>query len=143
LGRLIRMVQLRDRDSICCHDLSVSQCHALKALVERPLMLNELAASLYLDKSTTSRIADALLKKGYAIRERHPEDGRARVLTITEPGRRLFARIEEQLIDSLQHLVADIEPAMRDSLLVLLDRLVKAAGSCIDVGSGCCRWRGD
>ena len=143
LGELMRMVQLRDRDCICCHDLSVTQCHALKALCARPMKLNELAAALYLEKSTTSRVIDALLKKGYVTRERHPEDGRARVLAVTESGRRLFLEIEQQLIQGIQHLIVDIDPALRENVLELFARLVKAASTCIDVGSGCCRWRRD
>ena len=31
---LVRVYQFRDRDRICCHDISVTQCHALEALVE-------------------------------------------------------------------------------------------------------------
>src|SRR5690606_18937495 len=34
LSDLIRVYQFRDRDRICCHDISVSQCYALEALVE-------------------------------------------------------------------------------------------------------------
>ena len=53
LEDLLRVVQFRDRDRICCHDVSVTQCYALRALVEDgPMGLNSLAESLYLDKST-------------------------------------------------------------------------------------------
>lgn len=31
---LVRVYQFRDRDRICCHDISVTQCYALEALVE-------------------------------------------------------------------------------------------------------------
>ena len=64
LSDLIRVYQFRDRDRICCHDLSVTQCYALEALVRRgPLTMNELAARLFLDKSTASRVVDALERK--------------------------------------------------------------------------------
>ena len=34
LSALIRVYQFRDRDRICCHDVSVTQCYALEALVK-------------------------------------------------------------------------------------------------------------
>ena len=96
LSELVRVYQFRDRDRICCHDISVTQCYALEALLRRgPCGLNELAAELYLDKSTASRVVAALERKGYVSRAPHPEDGRAVVLTVTPAGRRLHDRIRE------------------------------------------------
>ena len=87
LSDLIRVYQFRDRDRICCYDVSVSQCYGLEALVRKgPMTLNDLAAYLYLDKSTASRVVDALERKGYVARAPHPDDGRASVLTRTELG---------------------------------------------------------
>ena len=57
---LVRVYQFRDRDRICCHDISVTQCHALETLVEHgPMRLGALAERLFLDKSTTSRVVAA------------------------------------------------------------------------------------
>src|SRR6185295_17411735 len=69
LTELVRVYQFRDRDRICCHDISVTQCYALEALLRRgPSGLNELAAELYLDKSTASRVVAALQRKKYVSR---------------------------------------------------------------------------
>ena len=35
VAELVRIYQVRDRDRICCHDISVTQCHALEVLVAR------------------------------------------------------------------------------------------------------------
>src|SRR5687768_17057407 len=81
---LVRVYQFRDRDRICCHDVSVTQCHALEALVDHgPLRLGELTDRLFLDKSTTSRVVRTLVKKGYV--EQHPDaaDRRATALSAT------------------------------------------------------------
>src|SRR3954452_12732269 len=75
LEDLLRVYQFRDRDRICCCHVSVSQCYALEGLVRRGSMtLNELAPCLYLDKSTASRVVDALERKGDAARLPHPKD---------------------------------------------------------------------
>src|ERR1044072_3566354 len=64
LSDLTRMLQFRDRDRICCHDVSVTQCYALEALVARgEQTLNELAGELYLAKSTARRVVDALVAR--------------------------------------------------------------------------------
>src|SRR5262245_28985568 len=82
LNELVRVYQFRDRDRICCHDVSVTQCYAIEALIRRgPSGLNDLAAELYLEKSTASRVVATLERKGYVTRSAHPEDGRAIVLT--------------------------------------------------------------
>ena len=62
---LVRVYQFRDRDRICCHDVSVTQCYALETLVEHgPLRLSALAERLFLDKSTTSRVVSSARSEG-------------------------------------------------------------------------------
>ena len=130
LSELVRVYQFRDRDRICCHDVSVTQCYALEALVRRgPSGLNELAAELYLDKSTASRVVTTLERKGYLTRVTHPEDRRAIVLTITGAGRRLHERIRLGLIEEERALLADFEPEVRAAAPRLLLRLARAAAS--------------
>src|SRR5437016_10978058 len=90
LAEFIRVYQFRDRDRICCHDVSVTQCYALDALLRRGLAtLNQLAADLCLDKSTASRVVTTLERKGYVARATHPHDARAVLLTTTASGKRL------------------------------------------------------
>jgi DNA-binding MarR family transcriptional regulator len=53
MSDLIRIYQFRDRDRTYCHGISVSQCYALEAVARHgPLTVNQLAAYLYLGKST-------------------------------------------------------------------------------------------
>lgn len=141
LSDLIRVYQFRDRDRICCYDVSVSQCYALEALVRRgPLTLNELAAHLYLDKSTASRVVDALERKGYVNRTPDPKDRRALRLEATAAGRRLVQRIEGEILAEERRLLADFPPEVRRSMAVLLRRLAEAAADRVDTSGGqCCR----
>src|SRR4051794_40071483 len=91
LSDLVRVYQFRDRDRICCHDISVTQCYALEALVRQgPSTLGAVAAELYLDKSTASRVIASLERKRYVSRSSHPKDGRAVVLKPTRAGRHLY-----------------------------------------------------
>jgi len=141
LSDLIRVYQFRDRDRICCHDISVSQCYALEALVERgPLTLNDLAAHLYLDKSTASRVVDGLERKGLARRGAHPEDGRAVLLSATHAGTRLCRRIQDELVVDQMRLLEEFEPDVRQAMTRLIARLADAAAARLETGGGtCCR----
>src|SRR5262245_3334698 len=108
LEDLLRVYQFRDRDRICCFDVSVSQCYALEGLVRRGGMtLNDLAAYLYIDKSTASRVVDALERKGYVARSPHPKDGRAVLLEATSAGRELEGKIRESILAEERQLLAD------------------------------------
>lgn len=139
LSDLTRMLQFRDRDRICCHDVSVTQCYALEALVARgELTLNELAAELYLDKSTASRVVDALVAKGYAERRPHPDDGRAVQLTPTRAGRRLYEKIDAELLAEVRGVAAGFAPAVRRSMTDMLHRLVRAAAPRVAAGAAAC-----
>jgi MarR family 2-MHQ and catechol resistance regulon transcriptional repressor len=141
LADLIRVYQFRDRDRICCYDVSVSQCYGLEALVRRgPMTLNDLAAHLYLDKSTASRVVDALEKKGYVARSPHPEDGRSLRLVTTPAGRDLHARIESDLVQEERGLLADFDPQTRAAMIQLLGRITRAATARVEASGGsCCR----
>ena len=141
LSELVRVYQFRDRDRICCHDISVTQCYALEALLRRgPSGLNELAAEMYLDKSTASRVIAALERKRYVTRAPHPEDGRAVVLTVTAAGRRLHDRIRRDLIAEARQLLEDFEPEVREGAARLILRLARsaAARSGAATGTACC-----
>jgi DNA-binding MarR family transcriptional regulator len=141
LSELTRVYAFRDRDRICCFDVSVSQCYALEEIVRRGgPTLNELAAHLYLDKSTTSRVVDGLERKGYAVRAPHPEDGRALRLRPTPAGERLLARIRESILEEERDLISGLDPAVRRALPSLLRRLARAAAARVDTAGGtCCR----
>ena len=142
LSELVRVYQFRDRDRICCHDISVTQCYALEALLRRgPSGLNELAAELYLDKSTASRVVAALERKRYVSRAAHPEDGRAIVLTVTPAGRRLHdadpGGPDRRGAGSFSRTSSPRSGKARRVLILRLARAA-AARSGVAPGAGCC-----
>lgn len=139
LSELIRVYQFRERDKICCHDLSVTQCHALEVLVDSgPLSMNELAARLFLDKSTTSRVLDALERKDLAVREANPEDRRALRLLSTTAGAELLGRIRVGILGEEKRLLSEFEPAVRREMIRLIGRLGRAAAARVDTTGGTC-----
>jgi len=127
---LVRIYQFRDRDRICCYDISVTQCYALEALAEKgPMRSLTLAALLMLDKSTTSRVVDALVRKGYVERLTDADDARALSLRITRSGRGLYDKINRELIQQQAELLADLDPTVRAGVTDVMRRLARAAES--------------
>jgi DNA-binding MarR family transcriptional regulator len=142
VAELVRVYQFRDRDRICCHDISVTQCHALEALIQHgPLRLGDLSERLFLDKSTTSRVVRALVKKGYVEQHADAADGRAIALSATSTGRHLCARITRDLVHQQQELLADLDPEVRAGVVNVIQRLAQAADSRfrsgVSVGASC------
>ena len=139
LSELIRVVQFRDRDRACCYDLSVSQCYALKAVAQRArLTVNELAAHLYLDKSTASRLAQSLVDQGYLERVRDDEDGRVVLLVPTPAGSALCATIEAGEAREYAELLADFDPQVRGEINRLVGRLGRCFAASVEASGGSC-----
>ena len=139
LTDLIRVYQFRDRDAVCCYDVSTSQCHGLERLANRgPMTLNEFAASLYLEKSSASRLADGLERKGYIKRKPRVDDARYLQLELTNRGRTLHDRIERDLIDERAEVLADLTTGERKLVIESIARLAGAASARVSTEGGCC-----
>jgi MarR family 2-MHQ and catechol resistance regulon transcriptional repressor len=148
LADLVRAYQFRDRDRICCHDISVTQCYALEALKrDGPMRLNDLAARLFLDKSTSSRVLGALVRKGYAERLVDLIDGRAISVRITAKGQKLYNRIHCDLVQQQAQMIEDLTPDVRRAAIEVIARLARAAERKFGIGraplneSSCCGLR--
>ena len=144
---LVRVYQFRDRDRICCHDISVTQCYALEAVTEHgPLRLGALAERMCLDKSTTSRVVATLVRKGYLSQCPDAADARATTIAVTTTGRQLYARITRDLVAQQHDVLQDLDPVVRDGVVDVIRRLAAAAekrfrsgvsvGRTVCVGSG-------
>jgi MarR family 2-MHQ and catechol resistance regulon transcriptional repressor len=142
VAELVRVYQFRDRDRICCHDISVTQCYALETIVEQgPMRLGALTERLFLDKSTTSRVVAALVKKGYVEQRADASDGRAIALHVTSSGRRLYRRITDDLVAQQEQLLQDLTPDVREGVVKVIRGLARAADSRFRSGvsvGGCC-----
>lgn len=126
LNRLIRVHQFRDRDQICGHDISVAQCYALETLVKQgPLRSRDLAARMFLDKSTASRVVDALVRKGHAQRTPDHRDRRAVQVVATAHGQALYRHIRGELVADHRALIERLRPEVRAAAVDLLTALTE------------------
>jgi MarR family 2-MHQ and catechol resistance regulon transcriptional repressor len=140
---LVRVYQFRDRDRICCHDISVTQCYALEAVAEHgPVRLGALAQRMCLDKSTTSRVVATLVRKKYLTQTPDAADARATAIAATRSGRQLYERISRDLITQQHEVLQDLDPEVRDGVVEVIRRLARAAEkrfmSGVSVGKPAC-----
>lgn len=130
LSELVQAYQFRDRKATHYHGISVTQCYALSSVVGHWAMtLNELAGELYLDKSTTSRVVDSLVEKGYVRRSRDSGDARTLSLEPTAKGLALHSKIQRDLVREMRSLIADDSPATRSATIRLVARLARSAST--------------
>jgi len=126
LNQLVRVYQFRDRERICCYDVSVTQCYAVETLVKRgALRLQLLAEEMFLDKSTASRVIDALERKGYVSRVEDDEDRRAVKIQVTDAGRGLYEKIRGDLIAEERAMIENLSAEARQGALTLLRQITR------------------
>ena len=139
LTDLIRLCQFRDRDAVCCYDVSIGQSHGLERLANGgPMTLNEFAASMFLEKSSASRLADGLERKGYIERKPGLDDARYVRLELTRRGRTLQHKIERDLLDERLQVLADLTSDERKLVIESIARLFGAASVGVSTERGCC-----
>jgi len=100
------------------------------------MRLNDLAERLFLDKSTSSRVLGALVRKGYAERLVDLTDGRAISVRITAKGQRLSSRIHDDLVRQQAQMIEDLIPNVRRAAIEVITRLARAAESQCGIGRG-------
>ncbi len=139
LTELIRVYQFRDRDAVCCYDVSTGQSHGLERLASQgPMSLNEFAASLYLEKSSASRLADGLERKGYLKRTPRLDDARYLQLELTHRGKTLHDRIERDMIEERAQVLSELSAEERRVVIESIARLSDAACAGVSTEAGCC-----
>jgi DNA-binding MarR family transcriptional regulator len=115
--------------------VSLSQAFALHELdTGTPLSQRELAERLRLEKSSVSRLAAELERKGLVARERDPYDNRLYRLRLTDEGRAIHARMRETFHERYERWVVAMTPGERAALLEGLPALVRVIRQ--EVGGG-------
>jgi DNA-binding MarR family transcriptional regulator len=87
-----------------------------------------LGDTLQIPPSRMVALVDALEQRGLLRRRPSPSDRRVRTLHLTKEGRRLLGEIMEISVGHEQQLCRGLQPAEREQLLTLLNRLAAEQG---------------
>jgi len=118
----------QDVDGECCEGISHGEFRALRAAMHRNLCtMQDIAKSAVVTKSGATRIISRLEAKELVIRGQDRKDGRVCCVILTEKGKSLLNRIEEQLMNRMAEILAAMDPAMRDILLISLRAFIQAS----------------
>ncbi|GAA1566094.1 MarR family transcriptional regulator [Actinomadura kijaniata] len=118
-------------------DLSVREHVVLNAIAEGAPTQLAIARKAGLDKSTLIPVLDQLERK--ALVERHPDpaDRRARVVTMTDAGRRSLTRSTRTVARTETELLADLTPDERTQFLAMLQRITEGRMADLTVPGSC------
>jgi DNA-binding MarR family transcriptional regulator len=117
---------LHPDENIPGQPVSMSQAFALHELdTDVPLAQRDLAARLHLEKSSVSRMAAEMERKGLLVRERDPDNRRLYRLRLTDEGRALHVRMASAFHEQYGRWVRAMSPTERDTLLIGLSALIR------------------
>ena len=128
MTELLRIYQFRDRDRVGPHGVTVTQSYALEAILRRrELTAKELAQELALEKSTVSRLVDAMVERGLIERVAHPSDARSTLLRATPVGRRVRGEIRRDIARENAEVLRGLTAADRATFIETIRRFSNAA----------------
>ena len=127
LRRLVRLGSLLEPHHHAGVDLSLSEMMALGELADVASMSQQnLGQLLGLEKSTVSRLAAGLQRRGWVGRERDPANRRFYQLQLTPEGRAVADRIGQELRTHHEQLLGALTPDEREALTIGLAGLARA-----------------
>ncbi|HWE90796.1 MAG TPA: MarR family transcriptional regulator [Pseudonocardiaceae bacterium] len=119
LRTLVLDLHDRRKEVSAALDMSFIRAKALRKLSSGPLTMRELTAQLATDPPYTTLVVDGLEKRGFVRRAVHPDDRRAKIVSITSAGRLMSARADAILNEPPAALLA-----LSPDDLAALDRIV-------------------
>jgi DNA-binding MarR family transcriptional regulator len=126
--RLWRASHTRVTDALATIGLTPALFGVLNVLGARDgAIQQELGSAMGIDPSTMVSLVDELESAGLAKRRPHPEDRRARQVSITPKGRRRLARARELASEAEDEVLGGLSGTERRDLLRLLRRAFTTA----------------
>ena len=123
-GELLRFISKRRAYSGPAGNLSSVQLGALRALADRDLRMSDLAASLGLAESTTTRLVDRLEAAGLVQRGTHA-DRRCVVATLTGSGQKVIEQVRQERRAFLTEILEPLPRKERAELVRLFGRVAQ------------------
>ena len=124
LGKLYLNMRLRQNG----YNVTPAQSHTLLYLsrvpAEREIMQRDLERELGLKASTVNGIVDRLEEKGLILRRQSREDGRRRIISLTDRGRQATEEFHAALEEADRRFCAALSAEEQSQLRDMLSRLI-------------------
>lgn len=127
IRRLVRAFQMFERDQVRVLGFTFSQCYALLEVArEEGLSMNDLSGRMNLDGSTMTRVVDILVRDGWLDRTRQEDDRRVVRVSLTEEGRAMASRLEENIEAYYRDVLENLPKGQVDAVLESMRHLLRA-----------------
>lgn len=124
LGKMYLNMQLRQSQ----YDITPVQSHTLlylsKICGDREVIQRDLEHELHLKASTVNGVVDRLEEKGYISRRQSREDGRRRLISLTDQGKAVTETFRTAMEDTDRAFCAVLTEEEQKQLRGMLDRLI-------------------
>jgi len=138
LGGLAQVMRSCCRDEAFCEGVTFHQFMILDAVAkEKELHMTNLHKLLSVEKSTTTRLVNPLIKKGLLRRETADHDSRAVKLTLTNKGRETHKKILVCLDNYFQKVLVNM-PVKKKTVILESVKIFIAAIKNSSKGCDCC-----
>jgi DNA-binding MarR family transcriptional regulator len=137
-GGLSQVLRCCCRDEAFCEGVTFHQFMILDAVAkEKELHMADLHKILSVEKSTTTRLVNPLIKKGLIRRDKADHDSRAVKLTLTREGRETHKKVLRCLTDFFERVLGNIPAKKRTEVLESVNIFINAIKNSAN-GCGCC-----
>lgn len=138
LGGLAQVMRCCCRDEAFCEGVTFHQFMILDAVAkEKELHMADLHKILSVEKSTTTRLVNPLIKKGLLQRDKADHDSRAAKLTLTKEGRETHKKVQVCLTDFFQRVLGNVPEKKRAEVLESVKIFITAIKNSAS-GRDCC-----
>jgi DNA-binding MarR family transcriptional regulator len=115
------------QDVAFCEGVTFHQFMILDAIArKKELNMADLHTLLAVEKSTTTRLVNPLIKKGLLKREKAPHDSRAITLTLTDEGKKTHQKVSLCLGGFFQKVTKNIPAGKKDQILESIRIFIRA-----------------
>jgi DNA-binding MarR family transcriptional regulator len=115
------------QDVAFCEGVTFHQFMILDAVARaNEIYMADLHKLLSVEKSTTTRLVDPLIKKGLVRREKADYDSRAVKLTLTVKGNTTHRKVMKCLMDFMERVLGNIETGKRKDVLDAVKIFIEA-----------------
>lgn len=127
LRDIVRNLGLLEKNKeFCCGITYAQYCAVIEIGRAKEVFFKDLSEKLKLDKSTTSRTVDNLVKLNYAQLDTYAENRRFIKITLTNEGQKLFESIENGATQYYKNILELVPKDKRDQLVESLEYLLSA-----------------
>ena len=125
--RMVRVFQLFERDQIKIYNFTSTQCYTLLALKDsKGMTMQDLSDTMNLNASTMTRIVDKLVKGTFLQRDRHEEDRRIVMVSLTKHGKEAAEKLDSSLGNYYLRILENLPENRISEVLSAAELLIQA-----------------